>query len=111
MPLYVDGEIPGALTKAGSQFSETSVWWLFKKLGECVAEDFAGKTPRVQEVWTELETVFQEKAAGVEAEAEKLRSQGEPDGARSSLSRFMDESLDRVLTSLHQMLAEFGCDA
>ncbi len=111
MPLYVDGEIPGALTKAGSQFSETSVWWLFKKLGECVAEDFAGRTPRVQEVWTELETVFQEKAAGVEAEAETLCRSGKSDAARSSLSRFMDESLDRVLTSLRQMLAEFGCDA
>ena len=36
MPLYIAGEMPQALTLGGSGFSEDSVWWLFKRLGECV---------------------------------------------------------------------------
>ena len=107
MPLYIEGEIPEALTQAGPEFSDDSVWWLFKKLNEAVAEDYAGRTPRVQKVWGALEEDFREKAASIEAEAGEMRSRGEAERARSNLTRFMKENLDRVLSELREMLSEY----
>ncbi len=103
MPLYLDGEIPSALTVAGEEFSEDSVWWLFKKLDECVAEDFAGRTPLVQEVWAALEKEFLEKAAALEDEVGGL----DKEAASTRLTRFMEENLDSVLERLHALTAEF----
>ena len=108
MPLYVEGEIPLALTCAGSEYSEDSVWWLFKRLDECVEKDFAGKSPRVQAVWSQAETEFSKKSITVEAEAKTLRADGKTEQARSCLTQFMEENLDLVLTRLQELLTEFG---
>ncbi|MBI5116788.1 C69 family dipeptidase [Candidatus Poribacteria bacterium] len=108
MPLYVEGKIPLALTRAGARFSEDSVWWLFKRLGDSVAQDFEGRTPRVQEVWSGLEAEFAEKSADVEAEAESLHAKNRADEAVSLLSRFMDDNLDKVLIRLRDLTAELA---
>ena len=108
MPLYVDGEIPSALTQAGAEFSDDSVWWLFKKLDDSVAVDYAERTLRVQQVWAELENAFEEKAAAVESEAQTLRSSGEIDRASSLLTAFMADNLDSVLARLQGLMKEFG---
>ncbi|UCD57513.1 MAG: C69 family dipeptidase [Candidatus Hydrogenedentota bacterium] len=108
MPLYIDGGIPSALMRAGAEFSEDSVWWLFKRLDESVAMDVGARTPGVQAVWTELETEFRRKGADVEAEAHALQSKGETEQARSCLTKFMAENLEEVLARLRRLLAEFG---
>lgn len=108
MPLYIEGEIPEALTKAGPEFSEDSVWWLFKKLGECVAEDFADRTPRVQKVWFDLESEFFEKAIAIENEVKGRQGNGDgADDAGARLTRFMQDNLDVALSSLRELTAEF----
>ncbi len=107
MPLYIDGEIPPALTRAGSEFSDDSVWWLFRRLDEYVAEDYRERTPLVQDVWTELESAFRREAADVEAEAEALQSKGRHAQASSRLTQFMNEDLDKVLAALRELLAGF----
>jgi dipeptidase len=103
MPLYIGGEIPQPLTQAEEEYSDASVWWLFKKLDECVAEDFAGRTPRVQEVWAELEKEFLEKAVALEDEVSGLNEEA----ANSRLTRFMEENLNKVLERLQALTAEF----
>jgi dipeptidase len=108
MPLYLDATVPEALTRAGSEFSKDSAWWLFKKLDEQVAEDFAARTPRVQDVWRELESQFESRAAAVETEAHALRSAGKADEASLLLTLFMDQNLDQALSALYILLAEFG---
>lgn len=107
MPLYIDGEIPPALTRAGSEFSDDSVWWLFKRLSEYVAEDYGERTPRVQDVWAGLENAFRRGAADVEAEAERLRSKGRHGQASSRLTQFMNENLGEVLSALRELLTGF----
>lgn len=104
MPLYGDGEIPQALTRAGARFSDNSVWWLFKKLDEHVAEDYAKRTPRVQKAWAALEAEFLEMSGQVEAEAESLFSNGTPQKAKDLLTRFMGDNLKRVQAGLQSML-------
>ncbi|GAB4337992.1 MAG: dipeptidase [Candidatus Abyssubacteria bacterium] len=108
MPLYVEGKLPSLLTRADSQFSGDSAWWLFKKLGERVAEDYAGRTPLVQNAWLELEAEFRRDAATVEAEARSLHAQERPAEADSLLSGFMKENLDKVLRRLRELLQEMG---
>jgi dipeptidase len=107
MPLYLEGDIPATLTHAGPAFSHDSAWWLFKKLDDCVSEDFAARTVRVQEVWAEMEQGFQTAAVEVEAEAEALRSRGEHAEARSRLTQFMASNLDSVLVRLQDLLTDF----
>ena len=112
MPLYIEGDIPKALTQAGPEFSEDSVWWLFKKLGECVATDFADHTPRVQKVWFDFESEFFDKALAIENEVKDR--QGNGDGAEDAgarLTRFMQDNLDVVLSSLRELTAEFAGNA
>lgn len=105
MPLYTEGEIPRGLTRAGSHFSDDSMWWLFKKLDECVAEDYRGRTPVVQSVWSELEAEFMNLSVSVEAEA--LRYGGNNEKVSLCLTQFMAENLDKVLSRLRELLAEF----
>lgn len=107
VPLYLEGEVPVALTRAGAEFSEDSTWWLFKKLGELVAEDYAGRTPRVQEISSGLEETFLKESVNIEAEAEKLLSEEDSDQAHSLLSKFMSDNLDKVLSALEGLLTEF----
>jgi dipeptidase len=107
MPLYIEGEIPEALTRAGAEFSEDSVWWRFKKLGECVAEDYANRTPRVQKIWFTLERDFFAKAAAVESEVKDLQDNGDAE-ASARLTGFMQDNLDVVLSSLRELTAEFA---
>jgi len=107
MPLYIEGEIPKPLTQAGAGFSEDSVWWLFKKLSERVAEDFAGRTPRVQEEWLELESDFFDKAAALEGEVASLNADGETAKINSRLTQFMEDNFDEVLSRLRGMLADY----
>jgi dipeptidase len=104
----MDGTLPEALTRAGAEFSKDSVWWLFKKLGEKVAENFAARTPRVQAEWSALESDFEKSAAEVEAQAQSLQATGKTADASSLLTLFMEQNLDRVLTQLKKLLTEFG---
>ena len=103
MPLYIEGEIPGTLTNAGPEFSEDSAWWLFKRLGDSVASDFAKNTPVVQEAWEKLESEFLEKAPDVECEAQGLLSGGKVEQARALLSAFMRDNLDKTLAQLQYL--------
>ena len=108
LPLYIDGEVPQPLTRAGSEFSDDSIWWLFKKLDDCVSEDFAEKTPRVQEAFGKIEADFLARTGNVEAEAAALRSSESVEYSRSCLTRFMNENLDTAIATLRDLLAEFG---
>ena len=107
MPLYMEGEIPPALMLAGSHFSEDPVWWLFKKLDECVAENYQGRTPVVQSVWSELEAEFISLSASVEAEAEALRSGGNMERVSLCFTQFMNENLNKVVSRVRELLEEF----
>ena len=108
MPLYIEGDMPQALSRAGSEYSQDSAWWLFKRLNQCVEKDFARRTPVVQAAWGEVETKFRNESADVEARMESLRLEGRADQVRLNLTRFMKENLDLILTTLKQLLAEFG---
>ncbi|RJP68214.1 MAG: secernin-3 [Candidatus Abyssobacteria bacterium SURF_17] len=108
MPLYIDGEVPPMLTRAGSEFSEDSAWWLFKKLGEYVAENYEKRTPIVQSAWGLLEAEFLRKSIEVEAEAAALCASGQSDRGRTCLTRFMSENLDKILAKLPELSVQFA---
>ncbi len=110
MPLYMGGEIPKPLTQAGSEFSEDSVWWRFRKLNDLVSADYAGRTPRVQRIWGALEDEFRQRAVDVEAQAGELRSNDKAEQAGSVLAQFMQNNLDTVLGELSGLLTEFEKD-
>jgi hypothetical protein len=73
-----------------------------------VAEDFAGRTPVVQEAWGKLESEFLEKAAGVESEAGALFSAGDADGANALLTQFMRDNLAETLSRLRELQTQFN---
>ncbi len=107
MPLYVEGELPPLLTRAGSEFSKDSAWWLFKKLDEYVAKDYATRTPLVQNAWLDLEAKFRTAAASIKTEAQSLQADRKNAQASSLLSDFMKRNLDQVLKRLYELLQEF----
>ncbi len=105
MPLYFQAEIPPALLQAGSEFSADSAWWLFKQLGERVAEDYEARTPSVQEAWNELEREFAVEAKQKEADAATLHTSGKPKQAAALLAGFMQGNLQKVLQRLKRLNA------
>ncbi|MFQ5514227.1 MAG: C69 family dipeptidase [Myxococcota bacterium] len=49
LPLYLEGEPPAGLLRAGRAPDEDSVWWRFKRLQQAVESDFPARLPRVRE--------------------------------------------------------------
>jgi dipeptidase len=108
LPLYLQAEIPSALAVAGPEFSEDSIWWLFKRLDECVAVDYQARTPAVQRVWMGLEREFMAQAEEKEAEAANLHQQGKKDEASAVLRNFMAGNLQKILPRLKMLMADIS---
>jgi dipeptidase len=55
LPLYLEGRIPGALSRAGPTPTEDSAWWRFKRLQQAAERSFAERLPVIRETFAALE--------------------------------------------------------
>ncbi|RJP16631.1 MAG: secernin-3 [Candidatus Abyssobacteria bacterium SURF_5] len=108
LPLYLQGRVPSVLLKAGGASSNDSVWWLFKRLDEAVAADYASNTFVVQSAWAELESEFVKQAAEMEGAATLLEGRGKRDQAKHLLEGFMHDNVNRVACCAERLTAELG---
>jgi secernin len=95
MPLYVDGDVPAALSRGGAQASDDSPWWQFEQLRTRVQQDWEQRAPRVRSAFDQLET-------NLAAQMRERRMASRPVTERTA---FMRETVDDVLARVQQLQA------
>ncbi len=100
IPVYIDGLIPAALARGGSDGpsgDSDSAWWSFHRLCEAASADYESATPIIREQWRVVQERIETGRLKVEAEAHTLASAGEQVEAAGLLSDFMSHTLSLVL--------------
>jgi secernin len=96
VPLYVDGDIPEALTRGGEQPSDDSPWWQFKRLLALVERDWPRYAPHVRRELDQFEAELNERI-------QQQRIANRPVGERTA---FMRATVDELLTRVRSLTAD-----
>ena len=105
IPVYLDGVIPPALARGGSEPSEGSAWWTFQRLQAAAEKDLERHTPVLREAWTEFEDWVECERVRVEALATAARR---ADDATQQLSDFMARAVEEALKRAEQLRARIA---
>jgi dipeptidase len=106
LPVYLDGVIPAALARDGSD----GAWSRFKRLHDAVAGDPTRRTPRVRESLAELEAEIETERLAVERTARSAAVSRDLDYAADIVTRFMDRSVDSALARIDELSATLADD-
>ena len=99
IPVYLDGVIPGRLASPESWGAkgELSAWEAMRTLQGCATEDFDRSLPMLRSRWAECEREIERDRQGAEQDATWLYEAERFDDAEQVLSRFMEQTTDRVV--------------
>ena len=95
IPLYIDADIPNALSRGGEQPSEDSPWWRFKHLLTLVERDWT-RAPQVRAAFDAFE-------ADVAGQIHAHRIDTQPATERAA---FMQHTVNAALMRLGELIAE-----
>ena len=93
IPLYVDADIPAALSRGGEHPSDDSPWWQAKRILTLVEADWPARAPRVRQ---ELHQFEVQVAARMEGEHIASKS-------ASERTAFMHETVTELLVRLRRL--------
>jgi secernin len=108
MPVYLDGVIPSALARGGSEPTDDSAWWTFQRLEIAAEKDPEQHTPVLREAWVEFEDWVESERVRVEAGATSALRAGDADGSSQLLSDFMARAVEEALKRAEQLRARIG---
>jgi secernin len=104
-PVFIEGELPEALSIGGSSHSDDSPWWMFHALGQ---EGFAAGPDRMKEIhegWWDLQKGMFGSAYTMAAQGREMIDAGDTDGANEMLTRYMAGNADNMLRVGREMLS------
>lgn len=111
MPVYLDGVLPAALARgeaAAPAVEDESAWWVFHRLGEAAARDYARAMPRLRARLRELEEIIEGDRSLVEREAAVQSAAGSHGEAARLVTDFMQRMVSRVLEDVNALTAELS---
>jgi hypothetical protein len=104
-PVFVEGDIPPALSIGGKNPSPESPWWLFHDLALDSIARGRERQQQVKAAWRPLQDELLESAYEKAREGRDLIANGNAYDARRVLTEYMDESVSRMLTTARGMLS------
>jgi secernin len=107
LPIFIDGDLPEALTIGGAAPDEPSPWWLFHRLAHLARVEPESRVPQVRETWAPRQADLLESAYAVAGEGRRLLDGGRSDAARELLTGYMMENTATMLEMASQMVDEF----
>lgn len=105
--MFSKGRIPPILEIGDAQPSEESPWWLFRRLELKVRQNQFNSqdVTTIWAVWARFQAELLDTAYRIAADARWLIDAGQDAGASQVLTEYMNRNVDRMLTTLRDMLA------
>jgi dipeptidase len=72
LPIFIEGELPGVLSRGSAGLDLDSPWWQFRELSRTVYEDIESRGPLVQDGWKLLQDQLLDRAYEVAREGRRL---------------------------------------
>ncbi|NOZ28462.1 MAG: secernin-3 [Chloroflexi bacterium] len=105
LPVFIQGQIPAALTIGDAEPSDKSLWWLFRKLERAVRQDPSGEAAAaVRAVWRGFQDKLLETAYQIAAEARQMIDAGRDEEAAQKLTDYMHRNVQQAQSTLQDML-------
>jgi secernin len=106
LPVFLEGELPPALSVGGQISSAESPWWGFQRLNQLARQEPESWMGWVRSRWQPLQTSLLASAYPLAQKAKKLIDSGEETKASRLLNEYMTENTQQMLGHLRRMLAE-----
>ncbi|MDP6821988.1 MAG: hypothetical protein QF554_01695 [Dehalococcoidia bacterium] len=103
-PVFIEGELPEALSIGGGVYSDDSPWWMFHALGQ---EGFAGGYGRMKEIhegWWDLQKNMFSSAYDIAVRGRAMIDAGDSGAASEMLTRYMRDNAESMLNVGREML-------
>ena len=108
VPCYLEGRVPGSLTRGSAEPDAESPWWRMRELLTLVERDFARWGPFVRARWEAFEGGLARESAAIEAEARGKRD----DASRAALlTGFMERCASAYLCEAGALVREIAAEA
>jgi dipeptidase len=97
LPVYLDGNLPAALSRGGAHTEADSAWWTFKRLQDAALADPELHTPELRREWGEFEVRIEAERLRVEASAREASASGDGGRAAEIVDDFMARTVEEAL--------------
>ena len=110
LPIFVEGDLPGALSYGAAEQSDYSVWWLFRRLAGAVLDSPERRVTDVRSEWAPLQAALFKTAYAKAREGRALLDADRAQDARRLLTEHMAENLSRVVLVAATLLESYAGD-
>ena len=110
LPVFLQGELPAALSLGGAEPSSESVWWTFRRLAGAVAESPGRRAAEVRARRAGLQSELLETAYAVAAKAGRLLSGRRGREAELMLTDYMATNLSAAVKTAETLLESYSGD-
>jgi dipeptidase len=108
LPIFIDGELPEALSIGGAAPAPASPWWQFRALSRAVYADLDRRVAIARERWAPLQKRLLGTAYAHAREGRRLLDAGLRGEAVRLLTSYMAENSAAMLATIAELLDEFG---
>ncbi len=108
LPIFLQGDLPAALSLGGAEPSFESVWWTFRRLAGAVSEDPGRRAAEVRALWAGLQSELLETTYPVAAKAGHLLSCQRGREAELMLTDYMATNLSTAVQMAETLLESYS---
>jgi dipeptidase len=106
LPVFIEGDLPAALTRGDATPSEDSPWWLFHNLNRTVMRNPDQLAPQVRQRWQPFQDELFESAYVMAQQGSRWDSEGQYQECISRLTTYMADNAARMVAMVKEMIAE-----
>ncbi len=108
LPMFIEGQVPQALSIGTAQPSDESPWWLFRSLERSVRRGDEFDTQLINATrrsWASLQDELLGSAYEIATKGRELIDSGRREDASKMLTEYMSRNVNRALSVAREMLA------
>ena len=103
-PVFLEGVLPTQLSIGGAERTDDSPWWKFHDLTESSLAAGRDRVAEIRDRWSPLQEELWETAYEFARQGAELTQEGRKDEANRILTEYMARSIDRMLTTVGELL-------
>ena len=104
LPVFIEGDLPAALSIGAATHSDDSPWWLFHRLNHAARREGARGIATVREQWAEFQRRLFDSAYPMARQARQLLEDGSAQEAKRLLTTAMNENCAEMMARAAGML-------
>lgn len=97
LPLFIEGDLPPALSIGEGTMSENSPWWSFYRIAQSGMSGGPERREKIRSSWRPLQDELMESAYDMAGRGRELVRSGKPEQAKALLSGYMNQNFTRMM--------------